>query len=1041
MPQWFEVREWPLRLRTTVFIAVVSLIPLALAAFVDTRSPASRFALLVAVVLVAIASGGVYTAFIFESEIAGRRRAEGAVRESQTLLQAISDHSRAVIYVKDLSGRYLMVNRRFSELFHVSSEAVTGKTDYDLFSREAADAFRAMDERVAAAGVPITEEEVAPQDDGLHTYVSVKAPLLDESGTPYAVFGVSTDVTDRKRAEAALRASEERTRLIVEAALDAVVTIDGAGVVTGWNPQAEATFGWAPPEVVGRSLADVIIPEQYRDQHRRGLARYLETGEGPVLNKRIEITALHRDGREIPIELSITPLHGNGVVAFGAFVRDITDRRRAEDALRESEVRYRTLAEALPLLVWTCTPDGACDYLSRQWVAYTGRPAEEQLGYGWAEYLHPDDGARVEAAWAAATARGDTFDLEFRIRRADGVYRWFKTRAVPSRDGAGRIAKWFGSNTDIEDHKRAERRLRAQLERLSLLDHITRAIGERQDLHSVFEAVVRSLEDDLTIDFGCVCLHDADTDMLTVAAVGARSATLAGELGLSEHARLPLDRNGLSQCLRGQLVYEPDVSAVAFPFARRLAAGGLRSLVAAPLVVESKVMGVLLAARVEVQSFGSADCEFLRQLGEHVGLAANQAQLYGALQTAYDDLRQSQQSALQLERLRALGQMASGIAHDINNAISPVVLYTEALLVDEEGLSTRAREYLETIQRAVDDVAQTVARLGEFYRNREPQLTLTPVDLNLLVQQVVNLTRARWSDMAQQRGVVIAMSADLAASLPVVMGSESEIREALTNLVFNAVDAMPEGGALTLRTRPGELVAGSRSVAGRDVYLEVSDTGIGMDEETRRRCLEPFFTTKGERGTGLGLAMVYGVVQRHNADVEIESRLGAGTTVRLRFDVSADDRAASGRAGGAPRPLVSRRILVVDDDPLLLRSLHDALTSDGHLVTTANGGQAGIETFRAARSGSERFEAVITDLGMPYVDGRKVASAVKAASPTTPVLLLTGWGQRLMADGDVPASVDRVLSKPPKMRELRAALAECLTEPAAGIADPEARAE
>jgi PAS domain S-box-containing protein len=985
--------------------------------------------------------------FRFQNELAARRRSHGAVRASQALLQAISDHSFAVIYVKDLSGRYLMVNRRFSELFHVDIDTVVGRTDYDVFSREAADAFRAMDERALAAGAAITEEEIAPQDDGDHTYVSVKSPLFDDEGKPYAVFGVSTDVTDRQRAEAALRASEERTRLIVEAALDAVITMDRAGLVSGWNPRAEATFGWTRQEILGRSLADTIIPESYREAHHRGLARYLQTGEGPVLNRRIEITALHRDGHEMPVELSITPLQGDHSVTFAAFVRDITDRQRADEALRDSETRYRTLAEALPLLVWTCTPNGECDYLSRQWAEYTGRPAEEQLGYGWADHLHPDDRARVEAAWTAATTQGDTFDLEFRIRRGDGVYRWFKTRAVPLRDPAGQITKWFGSNTDIEDHKRAERRLRAQLERLSLLDRITRAIGERQDLHSVFEAVARNLEEDLAIDFGCLSLYDPDSDALTVTAVGARSAPLAGQLGLREQVRVPIDQNGLSRCLRGQLVYEPDVGVVPFPFARRLAAGGLRSLVAAPLVIESKVMGVLLAARYEAHSFASADCEFLRQLGEHVGLAAHQAQLYGALQAAYEDLRQSQQGALQLDRLRALGQMASGIAHDINNAISPVVLYTEALLVDEPGLTARAREYLETIQRAVDDVAQTVARLGEFYRNREPQPTLAPVDLNLLVQQVLTLTRARWSDMAQQRGVVIQTSVDLTPGLPAVMGSESEIREALTNLVFNAVDAMPDGGVLTLRTRPDQRATGSRQTpADGDICLEVTDTGIGMDEETRRRCLEPFFTTKGERGTGLGLAMVYGVAQRHNADVDIESQPGAGTTMRLRFDAPSTDHSGNLRPDHSPRLPPASRILVVDDDPLLLRSLYDALTADGHQVTTASGGQAGIEAFRAALGRPEEaFEAVITDLGMPHVDGRRVASAVKAAALTTPVLLLTGWGQRLVAEGDVPASVDRVLSKPPKMRELRAALAECLflsrSDLGADAADPGGRSD
>ena len=213
------------------------------------------------------------------------------------------------------------------------------------------------------------------------------------------------------------------------------------------------------------------------------------------------------------------------------------------------------------------------------------------------------------------------------------------------------------------------------------------------------------------------------------------------------------------------------------------------------------------------KSFSSGDCEFLRQLSEHVALAAHQAQLYYALQQAYDDLRQTQQAVMQQERLRALGQMASGIAHDINNAISPVALYTELLLETEPNLSARARDYLETTQRAIDDVAHTVARMREFYRQREPQLILAPVDLNRLVQQVLDLTRARWSDMPQQRGIVIDMRTELRPRSAGRRRIESEIREALTNLIFNAVDAMPDGGTLTLRTQSRARRAGTRSMS------------------------------------------------------------------------------------------------------------------------------------------------------------------------------------------------------------------------------------
>jgi CheY-like chemotaxis protein len=198
-----------------------------------------------------------------------------------------------------------------------------------------------------------------------------------------------------------------------------------------------------------------------------------------------------------------------------------------------------------------------------------------------------------------------------------------------------------------------------------------------------------------------------------------------------------------------------------------------------------------------------------------------------------------------------------------------------------------------------------------------------------------------------------------------------------------------------------------------------------MDGDTQRRCLEPFFTTKGERGTGLGLAMVYGMMQRHSADVEIDSAVGKGTTVRLSFAIPTMS------AAGAAAPITATvlpalRILLVDDDPLVLKSLRDTLEADGHGVTTADGGQAGIDAFLAARAQGNPFPVVTTDLGMPYVDGRKVSSAIRTAAPETIILLLTGWGQRLVGEGDIPPHVDHVLSKPPKLRALREALVRCL---------------
>jgi signal transduction histidine kinase/CheY-like chemotaxis protein len=391
------------------------------------------------------------------------------------------------------------------------------------------------------------------------------------------------------------------------------------------------------------------------------------------------------------------------------------------------------------------------------------------------------------------------------------------------------------------------------------------------------------------------------------------------------------------------------------------------------------------------------------------------------LEQGNDALRQSQQSLIQQERLRALSQMSSGIAHDISNAISPIVLYTEAML-ERENLSERSRGYLTTIQRAVDDVTQTVSRMREFYRPREQTVQFADVALNPLVQQAVELTRARWSDLARQRGVTIELKPELGIDLMTIRGAENEIRDALTNLIFNAVDALPQGGGIEVRTRMGTMPAPLGGIE-PCVLLEVIDNGTGMDEETRRRCIEPFFTTKGDRGSGLGLAMVYGMAKRHNASLEVESTLSRGTTVRLAFRAGS----GTGTSGRNPAPLFamrSLRVLVIDDDPSLLESLRIALLDEGHKVTTANGGQAGIDAFQSAQKAGRLFDVVITDLRMPDVDGRQVVASVRAMSPGTPIILLTGWGQQVASDASRPLAVDRLLGKPPRIRELRAALAE-----------------
>jgi signal transduction histidine kinase/ActR/RegA family two-component response regulator len=553
--------------------------------------------------------------------------------------------------------------------------------------------------------------------------------------------------------------------------------------------------------------------------------------------------------------------------------------------------------------------------------------------------------------------------------------------------------------------RRGEEGMILQLRRLDLMNRVTRAIVERQDTESIFGAVLGHL------------LEQADmAAFLKVGADGSATVTsvrnVESTLGLRPGTRADPGDEVLRRLREDHTVYEADLGRARGDLLRALDEAGMRSAAALPLAVRGDLAGILVVARRDPAAFSSADCAFLHQLAEHVALALHQVRLAEEVRRAYEELRATQQLAMQQERLRAMGQMASGIAHDINNALAPVTIYSESMLESPAGLDEKGRRQLKTILAASESIATTVARMREFYRKRDEQAPFGTVRLDAIARQVLELTRPRWHDIPLQRGAKVAVETAFEEGLPEIQAVEAEIRDAITNLVINAVDAMPEGGTLTVAARR----------LGERVAIEVRDTGVGMDEATRQRCLEPFFTTKGERGTGLGLAMVYGAVQRHEGSIEIESSPGRGTTMRLLLPVKSREVAAATEAVAAA-PVAPMRLLFIDDDPLLRESVRDMLELDGHQVELADGGKAGIERFRQALASGRGFHAVITDQGMPLVTGRDVAKAVRDMSPGTSVILLTGWGTQSREEAGVAGLVDEVLSKPPRLARMREALA------------------
>ncbi len=431
-----------------------------------------------------------------------------AARESEAKWRTLAESIPEKVFVKDRAHRFLSINKPFARDLGIRPVDVVGKADADFFPKNLADKYWADDARIMETGESEELEERYLQD-GRETWVrTLKAPVRDENGGIVGICGVFSDITERKRALEVLRANEERFRLAAESVSDVVYEWDLKAALI-WYGDVDSLMGY-PAGGFPRTLdgwAATLHPDDLPkvwaaiDGQLRGAAPY-----------DLEYRIAAKDGGWRWWSARGTALRdelGEPSRWIGA-VTDITERRKSHEALRESETRLRELTESLPQLIWTCRgDDGTCDYLSPQWVAYTGIPEAEQLGFRWLEQLHPDDRDPTVARWTAAAASGSVFDAEFRIRRSDGVHRWFKTRALPLRDGEGRLVKWFGTSTDIEDQKGAEEQLRKALAGLTaakdevsrLNEGLERRVGERTaDLNAInaeLEAFTYSVSHDL----------------------------------------------------------------------------------------------------------------------------------------------------------------------------------------------------------------------------------------------------------------------------------------------------------------------------------------------------------------------------------------------------------------------------------------------------------------------------------------------------------------------------------------------------------------
>jgi PAS domain S-box-containing protein len=865
---------------------------------------------------------------ITERRLAERRVAESHRRFEQTL-DAVSDLFAAF----DREWNYTYLNRKAASFTGQGPGELVGRNLWEQFPEAVGSTFHRELLQAAASGTVRRFEAYYPWLDRWYEHRAYPHP------EGLSLF--STDITERKQSEQRLA----RDALILSNVRDAVSVTDLDGVVTYWNEGAARLFGWTAEEMIGRPMAD-RVPAAERDAMRAAVAAIREGKDfaGEWLDYR-------KDGSRVWIDARVGLIrdeegHPQGILGVS---HDITERKEAEARLRASEADFRTLAEAVPQIVWVTRPDGWNVYFNQRWVDYTGLTLEESLGHGWNKPFHPDDRQRAWDAWQRATATVGPYSLECRLRRADGEYRWWLIRGAPLRDAAGTVVKWFGTCTDIDDLKRAEAERGELLRRLQL--HL-----ERMPLACVyFDRQVRIQE-------------------WNPAAERIFGYKKEEVLGRSAFATIVPDS--------ARAAVEENV--------RRVQAGDM----AANHVNENRTKDGRLIL-----------CEWF-----NTPLTVPAGEVVGCLSLAADitERRQLEEQFRQAQKMEAVGRLAGGVAHDFNNLLTIINGYSD-LVANGLRPGDPMRQLVQEITNAGERAAGLTRQLLAFSRKTvlEPKV----LDLNAQVGEMEKL-------LLRLIGEDIDLATRLDPDLGRVKADAGQLEQAVVNLCVNARDAMPQGGKITVETRNADLDAtyvqehADGVQPGEYVLLAVTDTGHGMDAATQARIFEPFFTTKeAGKGTGLGLAMVFGFVKQSGGHVAVCSEPGRGTTFKIYLPrVRGAVSSGKSHPGLTALPNGKETILLVEDeDGVRALALH-LLQTCGYTVLEASHGK---EALRVAERHAGPVHLLVTDVVMPQgMGGRQVAEAVRALHPETRVLFVSGYTDDAVVRHGVLEEKTNFLQKP-----------------------------
>ncbi len=848
----------------------------------------------------------------------------------------------------------------------------------------------------------IQEVVIRRLDRGADVHVRVAAAPVVLNGEIVGAVAVNSDITDRKRAEergrraaaeavAAAEANAKfRTFFEQGSYFAGLLALDGTLVES--NRLSSDASGFARGDLIGKKFWEIGFWSPSATLAGRMRAAVLRAAAGHPFHE--EMPYFMADGSERVVDAHLSPVTDDeGRVLFvAASGTDITDRKRAEEAVRASEGRFRHLADAMPQIVWVTRPDRSVEYVNRRWLDYTGQTPEEALGpEGWASAVHPEDIGRIMEASVRSHATGEPFEAEYRIKDASGAYRWHLGRAVPVFDEAGRVIRRFGAATDIDDRRRAEQAARFLAEASATLSAL---VDEAGTLEKVARLAVPAFADWCSVDMAG---EDGFPRRLAVAHVDPAKVEHAHDL-LRRYPPDPDSPHGVPRVIRtgeSQLVPEigDDLLAAGARDDAHLALIrdlGLRSYLCVPLKGRGGTLGAITFVAAESgRRYGPDDLRLAEDLASRAAIAIENARLYAELREA--DRRKD--------------EFLATLAHELRNPLAPIrnALHLMAHPSEDrkahEAERAMAERQVVHLARLIDDLMD-VARIAR----GKIELHKEVVDLATIVRQAVESARP----------LIDGRRHRLTVSLPEgptrLEGDPTRLEQVLWNLLNNAAKYSEPGGAI-------ELVA---ERDGGEVVVLLRDTGIGIAPEMLPRVFDIFVQVEGHKGhaqggLGIGLSLVRTLVQMHGGSISARSE-GPGTgsefVVRLPLlpqPIEAETPAREERREAADRP-PRRRILVVDDNVDAARSLARLLARlYGQDVRVAHDGPEALGV-----AGEYRPEVVLLDIGLPGMDGNEVARRLRDQPEfeQTLIVALTGWGQESDLEKSRAAGFDHHLVKP-----------------------------